>query len=38
MAACDDVPAIMIETDYYPRVPPCELIRLVESRITAEQV
>jgi len=28
----------MIETDYYPRVPPCELIRLVEARLTAEQV
>jgi len=38
MAACDDVPAIMIETDYYPRVPPTELIRLVEARIIAERV
>jgi NADH:ubiquinone oxidoreductase subunit E len=33
MAACDDVPAIMLETDYYPQLPPCELIRLVEARL-----
>lgn len=29
MAACDDVPAVMLETDYFPRIPPCELIALV---------
>ncbi|MBX0328166.1 NAD(P)H-dependent oxidoreductase subunit E [Oscillochloris sp. ZM17-4] len=29
MAACDDVPAIMVETDYYPQVVPQDLIRLV---------
>ncbi|HMQ30460.1 MAG TPA: NAD(P)H-dependent oxidoreductase subunit E [Chloroflexaceae bacterium] len=29
MAACDDVPAVMIETDYFPQVHPCELIALV---------
>jgi NADH:ubiquinone oxidoreductase subunit E len=34
MAACDDVPAVMIETDYYPQVPSCELIRLVEARLS----
>jgi hypothetical protein len=33
IAACDDVPAIMLETDFYPKLPPCELIRLVEARL-----
>lgn len=35
MAACDDVPAVMLGTDYYPRVSPCELIRLVRRRLAA---
>ncbi|OAN37102.1 hypothetical protein A6A03_05520 [Chloroflexus islandicus] len=35
MAACDDVPAIMIEYDYYPRVTPQQLIELIESRLKA---
>jgi NADH:ubiquinone oxidoreductase subunit E len=29
MAACDDVPAVMVETDYYPQVVPQDLLRLV---------
>lgn len=29
MAACDDVPAVMIETDYFPQVTPCRLNTLV---------
>jgi hypothetical protein len=29
MAACDDVPAIMIDTNYHPQIMPHELIRLV---------
>jgi len=34
MAACDDVPAVMIETDYVPQVTPTELIARVRMRIT----
>jgi NADH:ubiquinone oxidoreductase subunit E len=33
MAACDDVPAVMIETDYYPQVTPNELIARVHAQI-----
>ncbi|PDW04154.1 NAD(P)H-dependent oxidoreductase subunit E [Candidatus Viridilinea mediisalina] len=33
MAACEDVPAVMIEEDYYAQLPPCELIRLVEAKL-----
>jgi len=29
MAACDEVPAVMIEASYYPQMVPQELIRLV---------
>ncbi|MBP1465572.1 NAD(P)H-dependent oxidoreductase subunit E [Candidatus Chloroploca sp. M-50] len=36
MAACDDVPAIMIETDYHPQVAPCELARLIRERLTPQ--
>lgn len=36
IAACDDVPAIMIETDYYPQVAPCELARLIRDRLTPQ--
>ncbi|WP_298404618.1 NAD(P)H-dependent oxidoreductase subunit E [uncultured Chloroflexus sp.] len=35
MAACDDVPAIMIEYDYHPRVTPQQLVELIESRLKA---
>ncbi|WP_298816036.1 NAD(P)H-dependent oxidoreductase subunit E [Chloroflexus sp.] len=37
MAACDDVPAIMIDYDYYPRITPQQLIQLIESRLKAAQ-
>jgi hypothetical protein len=33
MAACDDVPAIMIETDYHAQVAPQELIRLIREML-----
>jgi hypothetical protein len=33
MAACDDVPAVMIETDYFPQVAPCHLDALVRERV-----
>jgi NADH:ubiquinone oxidoreductase subunit E len=33
MAACDDVPAVMLETDYLPQVSPCDLTRLVTLRL-----
>ncbi|NTU81757.1 MAG: hypothetical protein HGA45_20660 [Chloroflexales bacterium] len=33
IAACDDVPAIMLETSYYPQVSPGELIALVHQRL-----
>lgn len=33
MAACDDVPAIMLETDYHPQLRPCDLVCLVERRL-----
>lgn len=35
MAACDDVPAVMIETDYFPQVHPCELELEVLQRLRA---
>jgi NADH:ubiquinone oxidoreductase subunit E len=37
MAACDDVPAIMVETDYYPQVAPQDLIRLVREMLQMVQ-
>lgn len=37
MAACDDVPAVMIETDYYPQVVPCELQAIVRRELAAVQ-
>lgn len=33
MAACDDVPAMMLETDYYPQVSAQEVIRLVQRQL-----
>jgi NADH:ubiquinone oxidoreductase subunit E len=33
MAACDDVPAIMIETDYHPQLIPQDLIRLIREML-----
>lgn len=33
MAACDDVPAVMLDTDYFPQVSPHCLARLVEERL-----
>lgn len=35
MAACDDVPAVMLDTDYYPQVTPCDLQRVVKLRLQA---
>jgi NADH:ubiquinone oxidoreductase subunit E len=35
MAACDDVPAIMIDTDYHPQMIPQDLIRLVRETLQA---
>lgn len=36
MAACDDVPAVMIETDYFPKIAPIELKLRVETLLTHE--
>ncbi|NJN17266.1 MAG: hypothetical protein HC822_13810 [Oscillochloris sp.] len=36
MAACDDVPAVMIETDYYAKVAPCALIALIDEMLAPE--
>lgn len=33
MAACDDVPAVMVETDYYAQVIPQDLLRIVRECI-----
>jgi NADH:ubiquinone oxidoreductase subunit E len=33
MAACDDVPAVMLETDYFPQMTPCHLEHVVRERI-----
>ncbi|GIV90891.1 MAG: hypothetical protein KatS3mg055_3409 [Chloroflexus sp.] len=38
MAACDDVPAVMIDFDYFPRVTPQQLIELVQSRLREVKV
>jgi hypothetical protein len=35
MAACDDVPAVMVETDYFPQVAPCPLDKIVRSYLGA---
>lgn len=35
MAACDDVPAVMVETDYFPQVSPCRLDAIVRERFTS---
>ncbi len=37
MAACDDVPAVMIETDYFPQITPNELIAQIRAKV-ADQV
>ncbi|MDN5273618.1 NAD(P)H-dependent oxidoreductase subunit E [Chloroflexus sp. MS-CIW-1] len=37
MAACDDVPAIMIDYDYVPRITPQQLIELVEARLNGKE-
>ncbi|NTW00357.1 MAG: hypothetical protein HGA19_03510 [Oscillochloris sp.] len=37
MAACEDVPAVMIETDYHPQVAPQELIRLVRKSLHIDE-
>lgn len=34
MAACDDVPAVMIECDYYPQVAPGELVALLRKELS----
>ena len=36
MAACDDVPAVMLETDYYPQIAPADLIKTVRRELAAE--
>ena len=33
MAACDDVPAVMLETDYFPQVAPTDLLTLVREAL-----
>lgn len=33
MAACDDVPAVMVETDYFPRVSSCQLDDVVRQTL-----
>ena len=33
MAACDEVPAIMVETDFYPQVSPSDLVALVREHL-----
>lgn len=33
MAACDDVPAIMVETDYIPQARPSDLISSIERHL-----
>lgn len=33
MAACDDVPAVMLDLDYFPQIGPCQLERLVSERL-----
>jgi NADH:ubiquinone oxidoreductase subunit E len=33
MAACDDVPAVMVETDYFPRISPCQLDDVVRQTL-----
>jgi NADH:ubiquinone oxidoreductase subunit E len=35
MAACDDVPAVMVETDYFPQVSPCGLSAAVREQLSA---
>jgi len=37
MAACDDVPAVMVETDYYPQIAPAELQSVVRRELAAEE-
>lgn len=36
MAACDDVPAVMLDYDYHPQVSPSELPILVERLLKAQ--
>lgn len=33
MAACDDVPAIMIDTDYIPQARPSDLVESIERHL-----
>ncbi|NTV62074.1 MAG: hypothetical protein HGA65_00865 [Oscillochloris sp.] len=33
MAACDDVPAVMVETDYFSQVIPQDLLRMIRDRL-----
>jgi len=33
MAACDDVPAVMVATDYYSQVMPQDLVRIVREHL-----
>lgn len=35
MAACDDVPAVMLDADYLPQVSPCALEQAVHERLSA---
>ncbi len=37
MAACDDVPAVMIETDYFPKVSPPSLEQIVCERVCSSR-
>ena len=36
MAACEDVPAVMLEYDYYPQVTPQELYEIVNASLKQE--
>lgn len=33
MAACDDVPAVMLDTDYFPQVTPDDLVARIRARM-----
>ncbi len=36
IAACDEVPAVMIEADFFPQVDPYQLITIVQRRISEQ--
>jgi NADH:ubiquinone oxidoreductase subunit E len=38
MAACDDVPAVMIDYDYFPRITPQELWQRIADYVEAAKV